>query len=143
MVGISVDHISITRRLPVDPAALGAVLARLRGETSGVTARWTLGGRGTCEVDVTFTSLARDEHAVFASAAMLWDPNRTQFATLDVTLSPCDGDESLLELVPAEPIGAWWHEHLSEYLDLAHAAVEELAQELLWQYSRVQADAQA
>ena len=40
-------------------------------------------------------------------------------------------------LSPAEAVAGWWSSHISQYLDLAHAALEELAQELLFQHARV------
>jgi hypothetical protein len=136
MVDLGIDHISITRRLPIAPGALDAVVTRLRYENGGSTARWTLGERGSCEFDVTFSRA----DAAFLSTAMLWAPERQAFATLAVSLAPCDGGQTELALHPCEPIGEWWSDRLPAFLDLAHAALEELAEELLWQHSRVAHD---
>jgi hypothetical protein len=136
MVGIGIDHISITRRLPIEGSSLGRVLARLQAETSGNQVRWNLGERGSCELDVTF---ARGQAGAtrFVTSARLWDPANTSCATVAVSLATCEGHESQLEIHPAEAIGEWWTVRLPAYLDLAHAALEELAQELLFQHTRV------
>ena len=105
-----------------------------------------LGDRGTCEVEVGFR---RDQPAgaigpeLYVSRALLSDPHGNALATMEVTIGPCAAKESQLELHPAEQIGPWWDAHLSAYLDLAHAALEELAQELLWYHSRLVADSAA
>jgi hypothetical protein len=112
------------------------VIARLRAETSGSTLGWNLGERGSCELNVAFANRS----GTFVTSARLWDPSRASYATVDVTLAPYDTHESLLEFHPAEAIGEWWSSRLPAYLDLAHAALEELAQELLFQHTRVRDD---
>ena len=145
-MGIGVGNISIARRLPIDRATLPRVLGRLRDETAGLMLHWQLGDRGACEVEVGFVL---DAHAAevgveqYFSTALLSDPQGRAIASVEVTIGPCEGDESQLELHPAEQIGPWWNEHLGAYLDLAHAAIEELAQELLWYHSRLVGDSAA
>jgi hypothetical protein len=137
MVGIGIDHISIARRLPIDGGTLGHVIARLQAEASGTELRWSLGERGSCEVDVPF---ARGQvgGAGFVTAARLWDVTHTSCAKVRVSLVRCkEAQESQLEFHPAEAITEWWSARLPAYLDLAHAALEELAQELLFQHTRV------
>jgi hypothetical protein len=132
--------------MPIDRALLPRVLGRLREETVGLTLHWQLGDRGNCEVEVGFVL---DAHAAevgveqYVSTAMLSDPRGTAIASVEVTIAPCDGNESQLELRPSEAIGPWWDDHIGAYLDLAHAAIEELAQELLWYHSRLVADSAA
>jgi hypothetical protein len=146
MVGIGIDHISIARRLPIEASELAPVLARLRAETSGSTLRWNLGERGSCDVEVTFTRPVngsgpnRAGTGGFVSSASLSAPGCDENATVAVSLVGCDAQESQLEFHPATPIGDWWAAHLPAYLDLAHAALEELAQELLYQHTRVRAE---
>ncbi|MCU1426151.1 MAG: hypothetical protein JWL83_151 [Actinomycetia bacterium] len=137
MVGIGIDHISVARRLPIDAEQLARVVARLRLDAATPTVRWSLGDRGTCEVDTAFAPFAHEGGLGFTTTALLWDPEQCGFASLDVTLVPCDPRESQLELHPSEAIGDWWTSRIPAYLDLAHAALEELAQELLWQQSRL------
>jgi hypothetical protein len=140
MVGIGIDQISITRRLPIEGSTLGHVLARLRAETCGTTLRWSLGDRGSCEFDLRFDRQVLDGNGAvlgYESTAALWDPAGCSPATISVRLVGCEDDESQLEFHPAEDIGVWWTAHLAGYLDLAHAALEELAQELLFQAARV------
>jgi hypothetical protein len=145
-VGIGVGNISIARRLPIDRVILPRVLGRLQEETVGLTMHWQLGDRGTCDVEVGFVV---DAHAAevgveqYVSNALLSDPHGTEIASVEVTLAPCDGNESQLELRPTQAIGPWWDNHISAYLDLAHAAIEELAQELLWYHSRLVGDSAA
>jgi hypothetical protein len=134
MVDTGIDHISITRRLEIEPTALDAVLARLRIENGSATARWRLGDRGTCEFDIMF--VPAEIGGALDSTALLWAPDRAAFTTIAVTIVPCDG-EIEIGLFPTGPLADWWTNRLAAYLDLAHAALEELAQELLWQYSRV------
>jgi hypothetical protein len=140
MVGIGIDQISITRRLPIEGETLGHVLARLRAETCGTTLRWSLGERGSCEFDLRFDRDVLDADGArigYESTALLWDPAGCSPATVTVTLLGCDDGESQLDFVPGEALGTWWTAHLAAYLDLAHAALEELAQELLFQATRV------
>jgi hypothetical protein len=136
MVGIGIDHISITRRLPIDAGMLGHVLGRLRAETSGTTVSWNLGERGSCDLDVSFR--AGGEPPVYASNATLHNRDRTASAAVTVTLAGCAMGEAQLEVHPSGSVGEWWSARLGAYLDLAHAALEELAQELLYQHARVQ-----
>jgi hypothetical protein len=140
MVGIGIDDISITRRLPIEAATLGHVLARLRAEACGTTLRWSLGERGSCEFDLRFANEVRaaDGEAIgYSSTALLRDPAGCSPAVVTVTLAGCENDESQLDFVPGEDLGVWWTAHLAAYLDLAHAALEELSQELLFQATRV------
>jgi hypothetical protein len=139
MVGIGIDHISITRILPIEPAAIGHVLARLRAETSGTTARWNLGDRGGCDLEVTFARVGDLDcgEPAFVSTAALWNPRRDACVKVSVSLAPCEERESELTLHPEHTLGEWFAVNLAAYLDLAHAAIEELAQELLYQQTRV------
>jgi hypothetical protein len=137
MVGIGTDEISITRRLPIERDALAPVLARLRAETSGTILVWGLGERGSCELDVTFPCPVARGAVGFATKGRLCDPERASIAPIVVSLVACSGAEAELAFHPAESVGGWWSTHLPQYLDLAHAAMEELAQELLFQHARV------
>jgi hypothetical protein len=109
MVGIGIDHISITRRLPIDAGVLPAVVAGVGAGNGGPT---PAGGRGVS---------GRGGKA----------------ESVTVTATACAPGESELEIHPASPVAQWWEARLAAYLDLAYAALEELAQELLYQHARV------
>jgi hypothetical protein len=133
MVGTDIDHISITRRLPIEGEALGDVLARLRAETSGTTLHWNLGTHGSCDVDVMFgpSRAAGARNGVWQTTAQLHGPGPSGGAAVDVSVTGCGPRESQLVFRPADPAT------LRGRLELANAAIEELAQELLFQHSRV------
>ncbi len=140
VVGIGIDHISVARRLPIDAEQLARVVARLRLDTDAPSVSWNLGDRGSCEVDTAFAPFSHEGGIAFTTTALLWDTEHLGLATVNVTLVPCDERESELVFHPSEAIGDWWSARLPAYLDLAHAALEELAQELLWQHSRLTDD---
>jgi hypothetical protein len=133
MVGTDIDHLSITRRLPIDGAALGDVLARLRAETSGTTVHWNLGAHGSCDLAVMFSGPrgAGAGSGIWESTAQLRRPGQLPGATVEVSVAPCGPRESELEFRPTDAPAMRWH------LELANAAIEELAQELLFQHARV------
>ena len=117
---------SMARTLPIDGALLGDVMLRLRRDTPASLLRWTLGDRGTAEVDVCFTSAG----PAWTTTARLW--NRAGLAVTAATLQlvATGADEVRLTLEPAES-----HQG-RELLDLARAALDELAEELLWHATR-------
>jgi hypothetical protein len=111
--------ISVERTLPIDSALLGEVVLRFRRDSTAPALRWTLGDRGTAEVDTCFTSAGSG----WTTNARLWSPTGAAVTTATLRLVATDADEVRLSLEPQpEPI-------LSE---LAQAAVDELAEELLW-----------
>jgi hypothetical protein len=144
MVGIGIDHISMTRRLPIGPDALGAVVARLRAETSGTVLRWNLGSHGVCEIDVLFPERrpagGAEEPVRFATSMRLVGPEHGESVTVTVSLEGAGTDETVLEFHPTGPVDTWWCSHQAVYVELANATLEELAQELLFQHTRVRAE---
>jgi hypothetical protein len=139
MSGIGVDHMSVARRVPIDAEALARVVARLRLDTDTPTVQWSLGERGSCEVETAFAPFSAQLGIAFTTTGVLWDAAKTAPARIEVTLVPLDDRETELEIAPADPVGDWWSARLPAYRDLADAAAEELAQELLWHQSRVAA----
>jgi hypothetical protein len=139
MTGIGVEHMSVARRVPIDAEALARVVARLRLDAAGPSVTWNLGDRGSCEVDTAFAPFSSDLGIAFTTSGVLWDRDRSAGASIEITIVPCDERESELEIVPTDTVGEWWSARLPAYLDLANAAIEELAQELLWHQSRVAA----
>ena len=131
--GMEMDRggMSVARTLPIDAALLGDVIRRLRRDTSSGRLRWTLGDRGAAEVDVCFTSAGpawTTKARLWSHAGMVVTPARLQLvATADevrLTLEP---------LLPTAPAGS---HHGCDLLDLARAALDELAEELLWHATR-------
>jgi hypothetical protein len=118
---------SVARTLPIDGALLGDVMLRLRRDTPASLLRWTLGDRGTAEVDACFTSAG----PAWTTNARLW--NRAGLAVIPATLQlvATGVDEVCLTLEPTVPPVP-----PAELLDLARAALDELAEEILWHATR-------
>jgi hypothetical protein len=145
MVGIGIDHISMARRLPIGAGTLVHVLGRLRSETSGTVLRWNLGSHGSCEIDVLFRNgpLAGDGSGApvrFASSMRLIGPGHGESVTVTITLAADGEDGTVLEFRPTGPVDSWWCANQATYVELANATLEELAQELLFQHTRVRAE---
>jgi hypothetical protein len=135
MVGIDIDHISMARQLPIRPAALAAVVARLRAETSGTTLHWNLGNHGRCALDVLF---APGDGSSLTASARLWRADDAAPLTVAVLLLPRRTAATVLELRAAEPAGPWSDPQVAPFATVACAALDELEQELLFQHARVQ-----
>jgi hypothetical protein len=125
--------INVSRTLPVDGALLDDVLLRLRRDAPGGALRWTLGERGTVEIDANFTPGI----GLWHSGGTVWDHSGFALARVALRLRETHADAVELSLVPAAALPRWWGRRVSELLDLLHAAVDELAEELLWHASRV------
>jgi hypothetical protein len=129
--------ISVSRRLPIDEALVGDVLLRLRRDTGPAPLRWTLGDRGAVEVDVNFTSSGSVETGtVWTTPARVWDPGGLAVAAVTLKLVACSADTVDLTLAPTTALTPWWQKRLALLTDLAHAALDELAEELLWHATR-------
>jgi hypothetical protein len=125
--------ISVTRVLPIDGALLGDVLLRLRRDSAASMLRWTLGGRGSAEVDASFASAGTS----WTTTARLW--NETGLAVAAATLELTPGtDEVRLTLEPTLPPAAAWGKDGQDLADLARATLDELAEELLWHATRAE-----
>jgi hypothetical protein len=133
MVGMDINHLSIIRRLLIDAGALADVLARLRAETSGTTLHWSLGTHGSCDLDVMFgpSRAAGARSGLWETTAQLQGPGPNPAVTVEVTVTGSGPRESQLVFRPADP------DAMRGHLELANAAIEELAQELLFQHARV------
>ncbi len=125
--------ISVGRTLPIDGALLGEVLLRLRRDSAEPALRWTLGRRGAAEVDVSFTSAG----TAWTTKARLWNQSGLAVAAARLQLEVLGADEVRLTLQPTLPPAAAWGDDASDLLDLARAALDELAEELLWHATRV------
>ncbi len=127
--------ISVVRTLPIDAALVNTVLLGLRRDTAGSSAGWSLGGRGSAEVDVDFLR-APTQPASWTTSARLWDPEAIAVVRAAVDLTAVSADACELAIRPDIPLTAWWSERLPALLELARAALDELAEELLWHATR-------
>jgi len=119
---------SVARTLPIDGALLGDVILRLRRDSPTPALRWTLGNRGTAEVDVCFAS----NGPVWTTKVRLWSHVGMVVTPATLELVATGDDEVRLTLEPVPARVAVGTDSASALLDLAHAALDELAEELLW-----------
>jgi hypothetical protein len=124
--------LSVTRTLPIDAALLGDVLLRIRRDAAGAVMCWNLGGRGSAEIDASFTS----EGAHWCATGRIWDPAGLSIAGIALRLESSADDAVQLTLEPAQSLSRWWQTHLAAFADLTRAVVDELAEELLWHAAR-------
>jgi hypothetical protein len=124
--------ISVTRTLPIDGALLSDVLLRLRRDAGPGPLRWTLGDRGSAEVDASFTSSG----STWTTTARVWDAGGLAVAGVALRLDPTGTDSVQLTLQPTSALTPFWQERTEELLELAHAAIDELSEEMLWHASR-------
>ena len=127
--------ISVARTLPIDGALVHDILLRLRRDSAGTPLRWTLGDRGIVEIDVNFSSVTAGMPSWTASARV-WDNRGLSLVGVSLRIK-ATADTVTLALVPSSALPPWWETRVPELLDLTHAAVDELAEELLWHASRV------
>jgi hypothetical protein len=124
-------NISVTRTLAIDGALLGEVLLRLRRDAGSGPLRWTLGDRGVAEVDVKFTSVAN----TWTTSARVWDAGGLAVAAVALRLDYTGTDAVQLTLQPTSALTPFWQVREEELLELAHATIDELSEELLWHAS--------
>jgi hypothetical protein len=134
-------NINVSRALPIDAALVGDVLVRLRRDTNGSTMGWTLGDRGSAELDVDFFPVffgfgSNGAGPAWTTTARLWDPQAVAVALAVVELNAVSTDTCDLVIRPDVPLSPWWAAHTSALLELARTALDELAEELLWQATR-------
>jgi hypothetical protein len=122
---------NVTRAVAIDGAFLGDVLLHLRRDAAAPVLRWTLGDRGTAEIDACFDSSGTG----WKAAARLWSPNGLAVAAAVVHAEAVGSDEVALTLEPTLP-PAGWGEGAEPFTALAECTLDELAEELLWHASR-------
>jgi len=123
---------SVARTLPIDGALLGDVILRLRRDSTMPALRFTLGNRGTAEIDACFTSAGSG----WTAKARLWSHAGHVVTPATLQLVAMAADEVRLTLEPVLPAKLPGRNPGSDLLDLARAALDELAEELLWHASR-------
>jgi hypothetical protein len=123
--------IRVTRSLAIDGALLGDVLLYLRRDAAASMLRWSLGERGTVEIDPCF----RTTETGWEAPARLWSPNGLAVAAATVYADAVLADEVVLRLEPTLPPRGWGSTG-ERFATLAGCALDELAEELLWHASR-------
>jgi hypothetical protein len=127
--------ITVARTLPIDGALIRDVLRRLRRDADDASLRWTLGDRGAADVDVDFSAEPGPREA-WSSRARIWDPSGITLVNARVEISVVAPDAAQLAITPTAELSPWWRERLPALLDLVHAVVDELAEELLYHATR-------
>lgn len=122
---------TVTRNVAIDGAFLGDVLLYLRRDAAAPVLRWTLGDRGTAEIDPCFDSCDTG----WKTTARLWSPSGLAVAAASVYAEAARADEVALTLEPTLP-PAGWGDGTEPFTALAGCALDELAEELLWHASR-------
>ncbi len=115
------------------------MLIRLRRDVPGAVGRWTLGDRGAAEVDVEFFPIVSETDPAtpgWTTSARLWDPEGIAMLVAVVEITAATVDTCELTLRPATDLAPWWTARLPALLDLAHATLDELSEELLWHATR-------
>jgi hypothetical protein len=134
--------ISMVRGLPIDAALMGDVLVQLRRDALGCPMVWTLGTRGSADLDVEFFPVLTEvddstpARPAWTTTARLWDRDglAVVHAVVEISAVSCDACEVTLR--PELPLTPWWSARIPMLEELAQAAVDELAEELLWHASR-------
>ncbi len=124
--------IKVARTLPIDASLLGDVLLRVRRDAQGASVRWNLGERGAVEIDANFVS----DGPSWRTFGRIWDRDGLALTPVEWQLDARHDDDVELTVVPSGDLSPWWQSRVPELLDLAHAAVNELAEELLWHAAR-------
>jgi hypothetical protein len=127
--------ISVVRQLPIDPALVNGMLLGLRRDTPGSAAGWSLGRRGSGEVDVDFFRTGAPD-PTWTTTARLWDAEALAVVRAVVDLTVTGPDSCEVSIRPNLPLAPWWSSRLPALVDLARAALDELAEELLWHATR-------
>ena len=70
-LGMDAGGINVVRQLPIDPALVNSMLLGLRRDTPGSATGWSLGRRGSAEVDVDFFRTGAPEPTWTATARAL------------------------------------------------------------------------
>jgi hypothetical protein len=124
--------INVERTLPIDGALLAEVLLRLRRDSPASTLRWTLGDRGAAEIEVSFTS----DGPTWTTRVRLWNYAGLSVTPATLRLVATAPDEVHLTLEPAPAPRPASDGDIAAISELGLAAVNELAEELLWHATR-------
>jgi hypothetical protein len=127
--------IRVTRALPIDAVLVEDVLLRLRRDAASAALRWTLGDRGSAEVDAHFAPVVpatEVDAPAWSTSARLWDTRGLVVASAVIEVAATAPDIATLCVRPGGALPVWWETRLAAFLDLVHALADELGEELLW-----------
>ncbi len=122
------ERIQLSRRLPLDPAALRVALLFFALDTLSDSRRWTLGPLGAIEIDPHFTpipSRADDGRRSSATRGRLCAPDGFTVG-IEIVLGTSEGSDPRLTL-RADPVSDAYRATMTV---AARAGLEELAEEL-------------
>jgi hypothetical protein len=127
----------VARLLDMHAARAAAAVLGLRREFAGVTQQWTLGDHGTFELDaafvgVTLTAASPFGHQRISTTGRLWRPRDLVVVPVDVTLASTRRPPTEVSITPEGPLPPLFAADRDAYLALALAALDELAEELLF-----------
>ena len=129
------------RRLDVSPRAASRALLQMR-VTGDFHRRWSLGSRGSFEIDGDVVELETHAHRTHAIhlPGRVWSPNGSHMARVDAEVHSVMGEtDDAVEVTvsPAQRLPEWFraNEHVA-WLAIAQAALDELCEEVLWRASR-------
>ncbi len=134
--GMDPGGISVARTLPIDGALLDDVLLRLRRDAATSALRWTLGDRGTAEVEIAFTSTGTAACSSWTTRARLWNSSGLAVTAATVHLVAASRRRVEVVLEPSFTPTVASDDEAAALFDLARAALDELAEELLWHATR-------
>jgi hypothetical protein len=117
---------------------------QLRRDYPEARRRWTLGEHGSFEMRAEIVEIAARFHGGHTELHMsgrLWDPAGTTMTGVDVEMRPVNRTAVDVVLQPSQRLPEWFREHdLEHWRELAHAALDELCEELLFYASRDRGD---
>ncbi len=127
----------VARLLDINAARAASAVLALRREFAGLTQQWTLGALGTFELDaafvgVTLTAASPFGHQRITTSGRLWAPRGLAVVPVEVTLASTRRPPTELSLTPEAPLPPAFASDLDAYDALAHGALDELAEELLF-----------
>jgi hypothetical protein len=135
--------IRVVRGLPIDAALIGDVLVQLRRDALGCPMAWTLGNRGSADLDAEFfpvlSAVTDDPTAArpaWTTTARLWDRDGLAVVHAVVEVTAVSGDACEVVVRPELPLTPWWSSRIPMLTELAQATLDELAEELLWHATR-------
>ena len=134
--------IRVVRELPIDAALVSDVLVQLRRDALGCAMAWTLGDRGSADLDVDFfpvLSVVEDAPAArpaWTTTARLWDRDGLAVVHAVVEVTAVSSDACEVTVRPELPLTPWWAARIPMLMELTQATVDELAEELLWHATR-------
>ncbi len=124
-------HIEVTRAIRLSAPELADALVGLRREMTGLRPRWSLAMHGSLELDLRVRPAGSPRPSRLALAGSLRSSDLTELAAIRITATS-ETHTSAISLLPTDDASLWHDDHLRAYLDAAHAALDELCEELLW-----------